>query len=76
MKTGFAARVALTYRGATPEMKRREFAYAWLLEIDDHDKEHSHTSGGHAFPCTREQLETLRAQIDALLVEADARPAL
>ena len=45
--------------------------YAYMLVLNDSDATHGHPDGsglwGHGFPCTLEQLATLRDQIVVLL---------
>jgi hypothetical protein len=41
--------------------------HVFKLLVGDFDCEHNHEEGFHSFPCTREQLELLKKQIDSAL---------
>ena len=64
--TSLRERAPVHYRRETERERQRENAYVWLLSVDDGDYEHTH-DGGHAFPCTKEQLVSLRRQINEVL---------
>ena len=41
--------------------------YEFMLSLDDEDAAHSHDDVGHGFPCTRDQLAALGAEIKVAL---------
>lgn len=69
MRTHLRDRTPVHDRREAESDRIRENSYAWTLSLDDGDYEHHH-DGGHAFPCTREQLTALRRQINEVLGRA------